>query len=268
MNGVLALALLLAAAPGQKPPEWRALQPGVEYRAFTFLEQPDIGDGVLHVVRVDPARAALQLALASEARDQATHTCAEWARASGLVVAINAGMYAKDGVSNVGYLRHDAHENNGRWNDYQAALLFGPRAKGLPAAQLVDRDAPSFEGLPKKYGSAVQNLRLIKAPGVSVWQPNDKRWSEAALAQDGQGRLLFLFLRSPVQMADFNAALLALPLDVKRAMHLDGGPPACFSVHGGGVDLDLAGAYETTLFEAPADGRQWRLPNVLGVRKP
>ncbi|MBV8202615.1 MAG: phosphodiester glycosidase family protein, partial [Acidobacteria bacterium] len=101
--------------------------------------------------------------------------------------------------------------------------------------------------------------------GVNVWQQSARRWSEAAIAQDREGRILFLFSRSPLTMHDFNALLLGLPLAIVRAMHVEGGPEASLSVHAPGIDLDLAGSYETGFNESDANPAQWPLPNVLTV---
>ena len=121
----------------------------------------------------------------------------------------------------------------------------------------------------------VQNLRLIESParaagpaasGKSVWKPNGRRWSEAAVAQDRAGRILFLFSRTPFEMADFNRRLLALPLAIVRAFHAEGGPEASLSIHAGGLELDLAGSYETGFVENDGNAKQWELPNVIGAR--
>ena len=226
---------------------WRLLQPGVEYAT----------SGDLHIVRVDPARATLTAALASEQKTEA-RTAAQWCRASHLAVAINLGMYQVDGHSNVGYARHGSHLNNPRWNSDQAVLALGP------GARWIDRDAtappPPLEG----YGVVVQNLRLISGDRRNVWAKNDRRWSEAAIGIDSKGRVLFLFSRPPYSMRDFNELLLRLPLDIAGAMHVEGGPEASLSIHAGGVDLDLAGSYETGFWD-DSNKAQWPIPNVLGV---
>ncbi|PYQ29793.1 MAG: hypothetical protein DMF56_08675 [Acidobacteria bacterium] len=117
------------------------------------------------------------------------------------------------------------------------------------------------------YDVVIQNLRLITKTRKNVWAANDRRWSEVALAIDNSGRLLFLFSRAPYSMKDFNALLLSLPLNIAGAMHLEGGPEASLSIHAGGVDLDLAGSYETGFWPDDSNERQWAIPNVLGVTR-
>jgi hypothetical protein len=66
-------------------------------------------------------------------------------------------------------------------------------------------------------------------------------------------------------MCELSRRLLALPLGLVRAMHVEGGPEASLSVHGMGIDLSLSGSYETGFNENDQNQLQWPIPNVLGV---
>ena len=85
------------------------------------------------------------------------------------------------------------------------------------------------------------------------------------VAQDSEGRILFLFSQTPLEMAALNEKLIALPLEIVRAMHMDGGPPASLSVCAPSMKMDLSGVYETGFFGKRSVGQR-RIPNVLGVR--
>lgn len=242
-------------------PSWRALAAGVDYATF---HDPAAPADVVEVVRVDPKKATLRAVMAS-AHDRRARTAGAWCDSEHLVAAINLGMYLDDHVTNVGYARAGAHVNQPRLlATYQSALVFGPRKPGLPAAALLDLDAPHARERLADYDTVVQNLRLLRAPGVSVWSEQPRRWSEAAVAADKAGRILFVFLRAPRSMAAFNRLLLALPLDVVAAMHVEGGPEASLSVRGP-LHLDAAGSYETGFNENDRVAAQWEIPNVLGV---
>lgn len=232
---------------------WQPIQPGVELAVIAAPAGP------LHVVRIDPAVAQVTAALASE--QGATHTAGEWCTTAGLSVAINLGMFQNDGRSNVGYLRHGTHVNNRRWNRDRTAVALGPG--------VVWRDLDQTPGTADlaRYDIVVQNLRLITTARKNVWGVSPKRWSEAAVAVDGKGRLLFLFSRAPYTMRDFNDLLLRLPLDVAGAMHVEGGPEASLSIHTATVNLDLCGSYETGFNQNDLNIVQWPIPNVLGVRR-
>jgi hypothetical protein len=255
----MTLAVWLCAEPSAA--QWTQLAAGVEYQARPF--DHDKPKAVLEVVRVDPNVATLQLGMAS--KDGRTHTAGAWTDQLGWVASINAGMFSTDHKSNVGKLVDGAHVNNGKFNDYQSALVFNPKKAGLPKAQLLDLDDDGAKDVAAQYGTVVQNLRLMKGQGTSVWKPNGRAWSEAAVAQDKQGRILFLFVHEGYQMSEFNRLLLAAGLDVVRAMHVEGGPEASLSLRGK-VQKDYFGSYETGFFEKDTNDAQWELPNVLGVK--
>ncbi len=253
----LAALLLLPATPAEQV-QWQPLQPGVELAVFGAHDP-------LYVVRIDPAQAHLRAALASETG--APRTAGEWCRTGGLSVAINLGMFQNDARSNVGYLRNAQHINNRRWNAYRSVLALHPKDAAKPPLVWRDLDQNNATGDLGEYDLVVQNLRLIAGERRNVWAASPKRWSEAAIAVDSHGRLLFLFSRTPHTMRDFNALVLGLPLDVTRAMHVEGGPEASLSIHTATVNLDLCGSYETGFLQDDSNHEQWPLPNVLGVSR-
>ena len=260
---IYAVTIVGAEAAAQNV-SWRVIQPGVEFASISSGNKASGESAGLYIVRVTPARAKLTVALASETKT-GPRTAAEWCRTSGLAVAINAGMFQSDQLSNVGYLRHGKHYNNRRWNGYRTVLALNPLDSSLPRVLWIDREQSNPSQEVVRYDIVVQNLRLIARSRKSAWSQSEKRWSEAALATDSQGRLLFLFSRAPYSMHDFNDVLMKLPLDIAGAMHLEGGPEASLSIHVEGLDLDLAGSYETGFWPDDSNQRQWPIPNVLGV---
>lgn len=236
--------------------DWRQLDRGIEYRVFRLALVPLTGDGLLHVVRLDPARVSFELGLRSE--DGSLHTAADWASRQGWSVVFNAGMYETDLRTNVGYLRHRGHLNNPRWKvNFEAVLALDGADGGIA---LLDRDAPTFAAESAGYDTLVQNLRTVKAPGTNVWEPNDRMWTEASVAQDREGRILFLFTGTRFNQSELNDRILALPLNIVRAMHVEGGPEGSLSIHTPVMTVDLDG--ETALGKT----HQWEIPNVIGVR--
>lgn len=261
----LALTGILTPLAWSTPPvHWQVIQPGVELAIIALDPHAAHPANDLYAVRVDPDQALLKPAMASES-GSGPQTAAEWCRRSEFSVAINLGMFQPDQRSNVGYLRHAQHFNNARFNDYRSVLALNPTDKRPHRASWLDLDQVKATDDLAHYDVVVQNLRLIAADRKNVWAQSNRRWSEAALAIDSQGRLLFLFSRAPYSMRDFNQRLLDLPLGINRAMHLEGGPEASLSIHAHGVDLDLCGSYETGFREDDTNVRQWAIPNVLGV---
>jgi len=254
-----------AAARPAPGPTWRPVAAGVEYAALPIEKPVESGDGVLHVLRIDPARAELRAHMASEPGEE-SRTAQEWCAAKDLVAVINLGMYAMDMRSNVGFARKGAHLNNGRQGaKYKSFLVFDPRRAGIAPAAILDAEDPQLHKLLADYDVVIQNLRLIRAPGQNVWSKQKKRWAEAAIAADAEGRILFLFTRTPFTMWEFNHTLLRLPLRIRNAMHAEGGPEASLSVQAPGFELHLNGSFETGFHEGDDFTEQLAIPNVIGV---
>ena len=262
----LLLGLLVTPAPAQHAPSWRTLGPGLEYSSV-LLPGPAGSDATLQVVRVDPALAKLRAEVARNL-DGHSRTAGEWCHQRGLAVAINLGMFAGDGLRHLGYLRSSGHEIESTWHpDYRAALGLAAVQAGRSATRWVDMDSPGARDSLRGYAFAVQNLRIVRGDRHIVWSQQPRRWSEAALGVDGQGRVLMLFCREALPMAELARRLLAAPLDVHGIMHMEGGPEASLSIHVSGLDLDLCGSYETGFREDDTNADQWPIPNVLGVEQ-
>jgi len=254
-----------SADHGAEAPVWRSLGRGAEYAAIPLSPRPAIGDGLLRVVRVDPSLATLRARVAAHL-DGRARTAREWCNDSRVVAVINAGMYDRDQSTHIGFLRAGGRVGSARWvSAYRSILLLGARHPNLPAATIRDASPAGRAADFDDYDTVIQNLRLIRYPAVNVWTQSPRRWSEAAIALDREGRILLLFCRSPLTMHDFNALLAGLPLGVVRAMHVEGGPEASLSVRGPGIEADLAGSYETGFNAADDNMTQWPLPNVVTV---
>jgi hypothetical protein len=265
LAAVLGAALLLAASAAEAGGAWRPLEPGLEY---ALLDGPPGApvDGKIAVVRIDPARFELRLLNASAPGEGALLTARAWATRAGASAAINASMYQADYRTSVSLMRSREHVNQRRVSKDRSVLLFDPLSKGIPAVRLLDRDCEALDPVLARYGSAVQSIRLVSCDRKNVWSPSPRRHSAAAIGLDGAGRVLFIHARSawpPSALAD---ALLALPLDLRQAMYVEGGPEAQLYARGGGRELERVGAFEVA--PAAAGGEAWPVPNVIAaVRK-
>ncbi|MCF7920426.1 MAG: hypothetical protein K9N06_11000 [Candidatus Cloacimonetes bacterium] len=79
--------------------------------------------------------------------------------------------------------------------------------------------------------------------------------------------MLLIFSRSSFSMADLNDKLLALPIDLECAQHLEGGPEASFYLKFNDVTLQSMGSYETDFNEKDSNDIFMPLPNVIGIIK-
>jgi hypothetical protein len=265
-----ALLALLVSAPGggvapaggapAHAPGFAALEPGLELGVFDGPAGAP-GDGKIWVARLDPARFELRLVNAS-AGDARPRTVKQWALDAGAAAAINAGMFREDGLTSVGLMRTRLHENNPRRvKSYKAVLAFDPVEPGLPAVRILDGGCGELDRFPPPYASLLQSIRLVSCERKNVWAADARRWSSAAVGVDGAGRALFIHARSAWPVHDLVEALLALPLDLRRAMYLEGGKEAQLFVRGGGRDVERLGAIEGAARDDAAI--PWQIPNAL-----
>lgn len=262
-----AAAVFLAGTAHAGP--WKKIAPGMEVGRFQAKRPASHGDAGITVVRIDPGRWELEVVGISRTGEKTGRTAREWSQEHGFAAAINAGMFATDYKTHVGYMRSRGHVNSSHVHGkYHSVAAFHPMKAGLPPFHIFDLDQPgvTLDGIKADYGSVVQNLRLIKRPGENRWPAQDKRWSEAALGEDTEGRILFILCRSPFSMRDLNEELLGLEIGLVAAQHLEGGPEAQLFVAVEGYELEVFGSYETAFKENDENTAAWRVPNIFGVR--
>lgn len=199
---------------------------GLEMLRFDVDTRRPHAEGEVHVVRVDPARWELAVLSAAQHADGKKRTLAAWGREFGLEAAVNAGMYQADDATHVGFCQVAGQVLSAGVNHYQSAFVCDPVDTVDARFALVDLDETPLAALRLRYRTVVQNLRLIKHPARNRWSPGRQRWREAALAQDDRGRALLILCTRPLDMHAFNEMLLALPLGVVAAQHLEGSAAA------------------------------------------
>ncbi len=263
----LLMLLAIGALTATGAPDWQTLAPGMELKSVT-PRGSSVGNSAVTILRMDPRLWELALLGISQTGEAGGRSAREWCVKGKFAAAINAGMFSTDGKTHIGYMRNGEHVNTSKRNSYQSVAAFNPHDASLAAFRIFDLDATgtTIDGIAKDYGSVVQNLRLIKRAGVNSWPPQDKKWSEAALAEDEAGRILFVFSRAPLSMHDLNQELLGAGIGIVAAQHLEGGPEAQLYFRAGGVEKELFGSYETSFQENDANAIPWPIPNVLGVR--
>lgn len=232
------------------------IENGLEYTKIELSKYSEY-NGYLHIIKIDPNYFKPEVYLSKELNEKPM-TASNWCKKYSLNVCINPGMYHKDFSTHVGYLKHNDYINNNSWNNYKSALLINPIGKNYPFATIIDLDNPTEKELTNRYNTIVQNLRLIKGDRVNVWKKTERNWSEAALGMDKNNKIFIFFTDTEMNMFDFNEVILKLPLNIIKAFHTDGGPPASLSVSYKDFTLNLSG---NTI-----SGEQEPIPNILGFR--
>jgi hypothetical protein len=265
MKTVLLFSVLLIAGCSACS-QWQKIDDGMEFASFK-LNMPTSGDSLLEIIRLDPELFDFELLLASEHGNQ-TRSISKWADGFQLAAAINAGMFQVDHLTSTGFLVNYHHKNNAqRHSSYNMYFVCNPRQPDLPEAQIVDWQQPDAKELVDMYHSALQCIRMVAAGGRNVWSQQNVKWNEAALGQDSDGNILFIFCASPYTMHDLVNQLLDLPLDLDKMMHLEGGPEASLYINNNDFKLRRIGSSETGFIENSLNSSFWKIPNIIGIKK-
>ncbi len=254
-------AALLAAGPAVPDSGWRTLEPGLEIGLFDGPPGA-LGDGKIAAVRIDPGIFELRLLNSSAPGQGAPQSARRWAELSGASAVINASMYQEDYRTAVSLMRTRDHVNQRHVSRDRAALVFDPLDGKHAPVRMVDRDCDDLDAAIRPYGTVIQSIRMVSCERKNVWAPSTRRSSVAAVGVDGHGRVLFLHARSAWPVHELVDALLELPIDLRQAMYVEGGPEAQLFARGGGVELERLGVFEAAQ-AATRDG--WPVPNVIAA---
>ena len=248
-----------AGIDDQGKPDWRQLEPGLDFGQFRLNDN----EALLTALRIDPAY--FNFILCARSQDGGPlRSLNQWAEQYDLSAAINASMYLPDGSTSTGYMKQDDHFNNRRVvQRFGAFFVAGPTQPSLPGAAIVDRDDPQWEQRIAQYRLVIQNYRMTSADRRILWSPGGPHYSISAVAQDGDGRILFLHCRQPVEAYAFAQQLLHLPLNVRTVMYVEGGGQAGLLVRSAHWQHELVGIGPAG-FLVTGDLRAL-LPNVLGA---
>lgn len=244
---------------------WVNLEPGLELGSFVPTQKSQIGDSIVRVLRIDLKHFEFRLLNASAQAKNERKSIKDWVLNHNLVAGINASMYQKDNSTSVSYMKTLGHINSTWVSKDRTFLAFDPRDKSLPTTKLFDRDCDDFEKVRMQYRSLIQSIRMVSCQGKNVWVPQEKKWSTSAIGMDSKGRMLFIHVRSPYSTHDFIDILLKLPIDIKRAMYVEGGKDAQLFVNTGKDEFEFLGNYSTAVDGTKGNSIAWPVPNVVGI---
>ena len=222
--GLLSQDPVAQSKPKQKP--WIQLEAGLEFGSFPSPEKSPVGDNLIRILKIDPKRFQFRLLNASASPGSKRLSARQWVGQNGMVAAINASMYQADKLTSVSLMKTFGHVNNRWFSKDRALLVFDPKKKSLPKAQILDRDCQNVDQLRKLYHTIIQSIRMISCEGKNVWEQQNKKWSTAAIGMNRQGDILFIHVRSPFSTHDLIDNLMKLPIQLKRAMYVEGGCPS------------------------------------------
>ncbi len=261
------LCAVLAAAPAASV--FHEVEPGLETAVLALPKPSAIGDNKVYVARMDPSRRRLRLVSVKAQSLPKRNDAGTWAALFHFPLVINAGMFSlEDGRSPVGFAKLDDKVFVPTWNprrNHQAVLAFDPKEKGLPPVRIFDTLCDDAKAGVTRYRVALQSIRMVDCKGKNHWDENRRKWSATFIGLDGKGHVLFIHVRSPTTPHELIDQLLTLPIDLKQAIYMEGGPEASLVLRTKAESWTRIGSYETDFNENDANDRLWELPNVFGV---
>ena len=261
-------SLLFCSISIAEPKIWQKLDDGLYLGEFDSPQKSPICNYPITILKIDPKLYSFKLLSASE-HDGKKRTTKQWCKKFGLIAAINASMYRGDKTS-TGYMKNYKHLNNTAINPkFGAFMAFNPVNSSVPFVQIIDRYHQNWKNLITAYSTVIQNYRMVTLAGENAWKKKTKEkiYSTAAIGIDRSGNVLFILSRAPYSTHDFNDILLALPISLKNAMYVEGGPEATLYVKAGDKEQEWVGSYETYFNEYDDNNSAWHIPNVIGIAK-
>jgi len=263
---LICLAIVSSEAMSKDGP-WSKVENGLFLGQFDPPYETPVKDSKIIILKINPRYYSFKLLCASELGNIRL-TPKEWCKKYDLTAAINAGMYQKDGLTNVGYMKNYSHLNNPRLNSaYKAVLAFNRVDVRVPEIQIIDLKCQDFETLRPKYQTFIQGIRMISCNQENVWSKQDRSWSLAVLGVDREGSVLFILSEAPYSGYDFNNVLLSLPLSIFNATYLEGGPEASLYFSATGTELEKVGIYGMGPDGSVVRSGAYPIPNVIGITK-
>ena len=267
------LFLMLLVSPNEgpfaQPHLWQELAPGLYLGMFDPKMRSKICNHEMVILKIDPKFHALRL-LAASAHDREPRTAKNWCSRFALLAAINASMYQNmDLLKSTGYMRNYRYLNNPYINPaYGAFLCFNPVDASLPPVQIVDRRLQKdWRSVINQYNTVVQNYRMISNGKKVGWPQRKEIYGSAVIGMDKDDHVLFILSRSPFSTHDLIHILLSLPIHIKSAMYVEGGPEATLHIRTREKEMTFVGTCEALTQEHEAFKPLQRIPNVIGVVK-
>jgi len=266
---LMALLSIFCGESAAQPQIWQRLDSGLYLGEFDPKKKSNICNHKIVILKINPKFYSFKLLSASQ-HGLKPRTTKEWCNEFGLTAAINASMYqSMDLLKSTGYMKNRDHFNNAHINkSFGSFMVFNPIDQSIPEVQLIDRRLrKDWETIMNRYNTVVQNYRMISNGKKRGWPQQDTIYSAAAIGMDQDGHVLFILSRSLHSTHDFIHILLSLPINIRDAMYVEGGPEAALYLKLGHREMNLRGTCEKDFTKYVDNGSFFQVPNIIGVSK-
>jgi len=247
---------------------WINIDAGMDYMECKATKESFVGDSKIFVLRISPEHFNFQLCTAAQNNGD-WETAKKWSKKHNLVVAVNAGLFNKES-RNVGYARSFTHFNNRQlWKEYLSIAAFEPVDSSVPRFQIIDLTCQNWDSLKTKYNVFTQSIHMIDSKSKPLYWNNYSGMTSSivALGADRSGNVLIIFSRSPYSANELMDIALALPINLRSMMYLEGGPYVSLYINCKGFERNLVGSYEKGILENDKKYYADEIPNVIGIKK-
>lgn len=248
--------------------EWKELAPGIAFCETDAPVKSIVNDSKLTLLKLDPKYFDFEMLIATSL-DRKARTAPQWAEEYKLDIVLNAGMYElSKKLTSRGYLQHKNHKNNAQIHPtFNSMIAFHPRDSSAAPFQIYDLQCKPWEQIKNKYQSYAQGLRMLDCDGKAIgWNKRKQSCSMLASALDEAGNLYFIYTRSPYTHNQFIAFMRQMPMKLKNAIYMEGGPETSLYVKIGDTKIEKFGSYVSETYPNDLNDHFWELPNVIGLR--
>lgn len=207
----------LPAATPTAPPDtgWQPLQPGLERRVITLLDEAERPYESLYLLRLEPDQFRFEIAY----QPGEPKGLLEWQAATGALIVVNGGFFTETNQA-TGLIVIDGQPSGTSYVDFGGMLAItdaGPEIRWLVERPYTPNDSLQY---------ALQSFPILLKPGGVLGYPDEdgRPARRTVIGMDENGRfLIILTRRSAFTLHQLSAWLTASDLALDIALNLDGG---------------------------------------------
>jgi hypothetical protein len=259
------LALRVPPPPAQAGAlNWVARRDGFETAEMPVLVAGGEADRLL-LARIEPTKFRFEVHI----KPAGNYDLGDWMQELHASLVMNGSYFGRDGHPDTPVLSNGRHWGPTSYRAIHGAFVASDSSSGIRDLQRED-----WRDLFKRFRQGMVSYPLLVG-AAPTRVAGDPRWlaNRTFVGEDSQGRILVGTTKDAFfSLKRFALFLRQAPLDLTRALNLDGGPVACQGISVPGYRREFCGKWETRveggrlqLLRPLLGSRRWALPIVLAA---